>query len=248
MSRLNELLTQLELSPDELVAELEKLLENKVDLAKKPGKSPETTEPKKRGRPKKIEIHENNKSISPEVKSNKSKSKSKLRSKSPSKPPSKSPSKVTPDVEVNPPNYVCTSCSTTFFLAKSRKQCPSCNKRTLVRIEQKSQVESTDSFVFRREKKELPQTRINPKTGKEERACKRREVRTFKNEFKDDGKLFKDDTKKFTKKVKFSVSPRTAESKLVSVICESCKNSFDVAPILAAGETFKCNNCIIKRK
>lgn len=82
---------------------------------------------------------------------------------------------------------------------------------------------------------------------KKEKLCKTVPIRKrkFKNQFKDDGTLFKEDAL-IDKKIKRTVSPRRPKVKFVKLSCRRCNKIDKVAnPPKELTEYYICNDCIV---
>jgi hypothetical protein len=148
------------------------------------------------------------------------------------------------------PNYVCINCKHECFFEKTRKRCPRCKKHKLIFIEYTEQADGNKSdanvtTVF----KDKPQQVVTNEDGKVlEKRAKNESINLANinyNRFSDDGSIGQDEENDYLKTKPISTRGRKP-FKTVSVKCDKCGKSEQVAPIYAAGDIYRCTRCLVK--
>lgn len=138
------------------------------------------------------------------------------------------------ELEGSENEYLCSSCQYTFSSEKKKRVCPKCKSKKLLIVENKE------------EPVQIKVTEPPPPIRDKNKLCRSQPVK-IKTKVLDTGD-FKDETEKFTKKVKFSVSERRDKVQFCKVRCAgSCGQIYEVHPTHITTDNWKCDQCLINK-
>lgn len=162
---------------------------------------------------------------------------------------------VLESVDTTIKHYECSTCGQVLDYDKDgRKKCPQCKKLTLILVEPVKQEILTphrprpEDFSTQIRQKKNSRVRYNEDGKPDGVYAKVEQVEGITNVWDDDRAEGFDEQneklKQFTK-----ISPRNRKPvKLSKVVCDTCKNSYEVHPIHAGGRgRYICDRCVSRR-